>query len=184
MARDRETVRLSKRLSYLLRHQPEQLDLQLDEEGYTACTVEELAERMGVEPDAIRRVVETDPKGRFSIRGGRIRANYGHSIPPGRRMWTQEEPASAKELPEVLYHGTAPPNLDSIMRGGLRPRGRQFVHLSTSPEAARRVGRRHAGRPAVLSVNVGKALNAGVRMWRAGPETVLATEVPPECLRR
>jgi putative RNA 2'-phosphotransferase len=182
MSRPSRIVKLSKRLSYLLRHHPEQLNLELDAEGYTTITAEELAERMGVQPELILRAVRTDPKGRFDVRDGRIRANYGHSVPVGRRMWTRRQPTPAGKLPQRLYHGTAPRRLDSIMEEGLRPMGRQLVHLSTSPEAAARVGSRHCPQPAILEVDVPAALEGGVRMWRAGPQTVLSTRIPPRAL--
>lgn len=179
-----EIVKLSKRLSFLLRHHPEKLGLKLDEEGYTTITVDELAGRMKVSPEKIRRVVATDPKDRFDIRNGRIRANFGHSIDVGRKMYERRRPASGSGLPAALYHGTRPSNVDGILREGLVPKGRQYVHLSTSPEWARRVGSRHARRPAILRIDVANALEQGVRMWTAGPATVLSTRVPPGCLER
>ncbi len=182
MARDHRLVKLSKRLSYLLRHHPEKLDLHLDPEGFTTATVEELARRMGTSPEMIRRVVATDPRERFTIREGRIRANYGHSVPVGRAMYEAREPAGVEELPDALYHGTAPENVEAIMRQGLSSRGRQLVHLSTSREWARRVGLRHSREPVILRVDVREAARRGVRLWPAGPATVLATDVPPACL--
>lgn len=182
MTRDRKLVKLSKRLSYLLRHHPEKLDLDLDREGFTTITLPELARRMGTTEEVLRRVVATDPKERFTIRDGRIRANYGHSIPVGRTMYEDRAPARGDELPDVLYHGTAPGNVDQIMRQGLRSRGRQLVHLSTSAEWARTVGSRHARAPVVIRIDVPEALRRGVRMWPTGPATVLATDVPPECM--
>ena len=182
MGRSKKLVTLSKKLSFLLRHHPEKANLVLGPEGFTTIGIEELAERINVPPRRIRRVVETDPKERFTIRGGRIRANYGHSVPVGLDMWLEKEPTPASELPQVLFHGTAPRNMDSIMAEGLQSRGRQLVHLSVDVEAARRVGSRHARSPHVLHIDVEKAIEAGVKMWKAGPETVLSTDVPPSCI--
>ncbi len=184
MARPSELVKLSKQLSYLLRHHPEAAGLELDETGYTTIRLGELARRLGVSAERIRQVVRTDPKERFGIRRGSIRANFGHSIALGRAMYEGRPPASAADLPAVLYHGTSPQSVASIERDGLRPRGRQFVHLSTSREWAQRVGGRHRARPEILEVDAADALRRGVRMWRAGPATVLSTRVPPQCLRR
>lgn len=176
-------MKLSKRLSFLLRHHPEAEDLELDKQGFTRQTVDELAERLGVSPAQIHKVVQTDPKNRFTIRNGHIRANYGHSIPVGKTMLDNRPPASRSDLPSELYHGTAPRNVSSIMEEGLRSKGRQMVHLSTSVEAARRVGSRHAAEPRILAIHVQEALNADVKMWKAGPETVLSTDIPPNCIR-
>jgi len=183
MGRPRHLVKLSKRLSYLLRHHPDKLGLDLDAEGYTTITVDELARRMKVPPDQIHQVVETDPKERFDIRDGHIRANFGHSIDVGRKMYEGREPASASQLPDVLFHGTRPDNVGKILQQGLVPKGRQYVHLSTTAEWASRVGSRHTNRPAVLRIDVASALKQGVRMWPAGPATVLSTRVPPVCIQ-
>jgi len=182
MGRDKKLVKLSKRLSFLLRHHPEVEDLELDGEGFTRQTVDELAARLNISPGLIRKVVAADPKNRFTIRNNRIRANYGHSVPLGRTMLSGRVPAARSELPGELYHGTAPRSVPSIKEEGLLPQGRQMVHLSTSVEAARRVGARHASHPRILTIDVGRALDAGVKMWKAGPETVLSTEVPPGCI--
>jgi len=184
MGRPRRLLKLSKRLSYLLRHNPDKLGLELDTEGYTTISVDDLARRMGVDPLQIYRVVETDPKERFGIRDGHIRANFGHSIDIGRSMYEGQEPASARELPDRLYHGTRPDNVSKILEQGLVPKGRQYVHLSTTAEWARRVGSRHAGKPAILQIDVDVALERDVRMWPAGPATVLSTRVPPDCIER
>ena len=144
--------------------------------------MDELAEQLGVSPAQIRKVVQTDPKNRFTIRNGHIRANYGHSISVGSTMLADRPPASMADLPSTLFHGTAPRNIPSITEEGLQSKGRQMVHLSTSLEAARRVGARHAANPRILKVNVQNALDSDVKMWKAGPETVLSTAIPPNCI--
>ncbi len=182
MGRDKKLVKLSKKLSFLLRHHPEAEDLELDPDGFTRQTVDELAQRLNVAPGLIHRVVETDPKDRFTIEGGHMRANYGHSIEVGRTMLSGRAPDSWSDLPSELFHGTAPRNVDSIMKEGLLSKGRQMVHLSTSVEAARRVGSRHAANPRVLRIDVKEALNADVKMWKVARETVLSTDIPAHCL--
>jgi len=182
MGRDKKLVRLSKKLSFLLRHHPEAEDLELDAEGFTRETVNEVARALSVSPELVHRVVETDPKGRFTIQDGHIRANYGHSIEVGRTMLSGRSPDSLADVPPELFHGTAPRNVESIMEEGLRSKGRQMVHLSTSVQVARRVGSRYAASPWVLTIDVEEALNADVKMWKVARETVLSTDLPPICL--
>ncbi|HEY4318010.1 MAG TPA: RNA 2'-phosphotransferase [Herbaspirillum sp.] len=45
--------------------------------------------------------------------------------------------------PEFPYHGTATRFLDSILKEGLRPGSRQYVHLSQDEQIALNVGQRH-----------------------------------------
>jgi len=65
-------------------------------------------------------VIATDPKGRFE-RDERadetvIRAAYGHSV-------DVDMDATDGAVPDTLYHGTAPRNLDAILSEGLQTNG-------------------------------------------------------------
>ena len=172
--------RLSKFLSGLLRHFPDEYGLALSERGWVdrdeidAVVTEryDWADEGGIEA-----VVETDPKGRFEYTGGRIRAAYGHSVDVS--LADTDEP-----VPGTLYHGTAPSNVESILDDGLRPMGRQLVHLSASVADAREVGRRHANGPAVLVVDAGAMLDDGSRITKRGERVYTTGTVPPQYLRR
>jgi putative RNA 2'-phosphotransferase len=170
-------VRLSRLLSLMLRHRPEEFGLELDPEGFAPIddVLRALKKQFPEVSEAdLRRVVESvDPgKGRFSILDGDIRANYGHSI--GERI---SHPRA--EPPEALFHGTAESAVASILAQGLRPMRRQYVHLTSDESLSRRVGARH-GRPVVLRVEALRAHRAGVAFYRANPAFWLADSIPPE----
>jgi len=81
---DRRLVRLSKFLSYLLRHHPEAMGLELDDAGWVS--VEDLvsaARRQGrpISQADILEMLEQSEKKRFTLskNGEFIRASYGHS---------------------------------------------------------------------------------------------------------
>jgi putative RNA 2'-phosphotransferase len=174
--------RLSKFVSGALRHFPDDAGLELDERGWTDYgDLVASVERRYDWADArhVAALVETDPKGRFERSADgeveRIRASYGHSVD------VRLEPTDGP-VPDELYHGTAPTNLGSIREEGLKPMGRQQVHLSGSREAARRVGRRHATGPVVLVVDARGMLADGYRIAKRGPETYTTDEVPPTYL--
>ena len=57
---------------------------------------------------------------------------------------------------------------------------RQYVHLSTEPEQARVVGRRHSPEPVVLTVRARAAWEAGARFFRPEERLYLAEVVPAE----
>lgn len=173
--------RLSKRLSYVLRHDPASLGLTLDPSGWASVTA--LLRGLGdagvpVDRDRLERLVAGSPKRRFELSGDRelIRARYGHSVPvdPGH---------AASRPPAVLYHGTHPDVVERILAEGLRPMGRRQVHLSPDSAAAREVGRRR-GRPVVLEVDAAAMHADGHRFERAGPTVWLTDVVPPRYLRR
>lgn len=177
-------TQLSKFLSGALRHFPGDVGLSLNDQGWTdydALVDAATANYDWATPERVAAVVVTDNKGRFEVRGGvfdedeqpnRIRAAYGHSVDV-----TLE--SSEEAVPDQLYHGTAPKNLDAIAEEGLRPMGRQQVHLSETPAGAREVGRRHANDPVLLVVDAHELERDGVAVDARGEEIYTADRVPP-----
>ena len=178
---NRRLVKLGKFLALILRHQPERFALELDEEGWASLSeVMEIVRglpnlRWATRADVMHVVAEGtgDGKRRFQMEGKRIRARYGHSI----AQPITYEPCTP---PPVLYHGTAPDALEAIRRDGLRPLGRQYVHLSPDSETAIRVGVRHDERPVVLTVNAAEAHAAGVEFYQADEAVYLARRILAE----
>ena len=168
-------ARLSTFVSGALRHFPDDAGLDPDGHGWVEydTLVDAVTEQYPwAERDHLTAVVATDPKGRFERRGSRIRAAYGHSIDV-----TLE--ATGPSVPARLYHGTARRNLDSILDEGLRPMGRQQVHLSPTPETAREVGRRHDDDPVLLVVDAEAMKADGVDVDKRGTETYTVDRVLP-----
>lgn len=146
MSKTDPLTRLSKFLSLVLRHKPEEIGLQLDPGGW--AVVQELLDKLPtLTRELLDQIVQEDGKQRYSFSpdGTRIRAVQGHSIPVDLGL----EP---KEPPAVLYHGTARRFLAQIQQRGLLSMGRQFVHLSAEVDTAKQVGARH-GDPVVLAVD-------------------------------
>jgi putative RNA 2'-phosphotransferase len=114
-----------------------------------------------------------DDKHRFEVAGNRIRARYGHSFDQPIRY----EPCTP---PSILYHGTSQRALATIRRQGLRPMGRQYVHLSPDPETATRVGARHDEQPVILAVRAAEAHAVGIVFHQAGEAVYLSKHVPAE----
>ncbi len=177
---DHRLVKLSKFLALILRHQPERFALEVDEEGWASLSeVIEIVRglpnfRWATRADVMALVEQEagDGKRRFQVEGGRIRARYGHSIAQPVRY----EPCTP---PPTLYHSTSPDALQIIRREGLRPMGRQYVHLSPDPEVAVSVGARHDERP-VVAVRAAAAHAAGIQFYQADEAVYLAREIPPE----
>ena len=115
---EKETTKISKFLSLVLRHQPEIIGLALDENGWVDTS--ELLNKMSgnnhnITMPILEHVVVTNSKKRFAFTEDktRIRANQGHSIDIDLGL---EE----KQPPEYLYHGTAVKSVGSIMNTGLK----------------------------------------------------------------
>jgi len=137
----------SKFLSYILRHKPKELKIQIDECGWADIDDIIKKSKQEISQDMIFEVVKTSDKKRFALSPCKtlIRANQGHSFNVNLELVAQKPP-------KKLYHGTAQKNVDSIMDKGLIKGQRQYVHLSNDIETARKVGMRH-GSPVILAIN-------------------------------
>jgi putative RNA 2'-phosphotransferase len=170
--------KISKTMSYLLRHDPE--GMEMDPEGWVQvdALIERLEKRnLDVDECELRETVERDPKRRYELDEPRIRARYGHSIDG------IDPTLTAADL-DTLYHGTAPDSARDILREGLRKQGRQKVHLSSTVDEARKVGRRHAGDPIILQVDAAGAQQDGIRIERASSVVYVADHIPPAYISR
>jgi putative RNA 2'-phosphotransferase len=170
--------RMSKRMSYILRHAPWVYELELDEEGWTSLDqlIEGLRTENGMEGIGrgdIEAMLASSSKARFEIDGDRIRAYYGHSL-PGRIVKRLAVP------PEHLYHGTVRRFIPAIRESGLKPMSRQYVHLSRDLDMANTVARRRGSDIVILTIAAGAASEAGVRFYEESNGVWLADEVPPE----
>ena len=169
--------RISRFLSYLLRHRPREYPLSFDAQGFVSWrdVVEMVQDRFREVTEAdIRLVVAGAQKKRFELKDDKVRATYGHSFPVDLGLEAVEPPAQ-------LYLGVARDLAQSILRHGLKPRDRRYVHLSPSLEEALAAGKRHDPAPAVVVVDAQAAHVEGVRFFSSGP-LFLAENVPPQYL--
>ncbi len=177
---DDRLTQTSKFLSYVLRHNPGALDLELDPGGWADVNTlieKAQAEGQSLNRSRLRHVIEAGDKTRFRLSGDgtKIRANYGHSI----EVDLDLEPTPP---PEHLYHGTAQSALPSIREEGLRPQSRQYVHLSPTSDDAQSVGQRH-GTPVVLPVEAPALHEAGHTLYRSANTVWLTRRVPPSFIQ-
>jgi putative RNA 2'-phosphotransferase len=76
--------RISRFLSFLLRHRPKEYPLLLDRHGFAPWgeVVDTIPERFQeVTEEQIRAVVTGTDKKRFELKNGKVRATYGHFFP-------------------------------------------------------------------------------------------------------
>jgi putative RNA 2'-phosphotransferase len=170
-----DVVKVSKFMSLVLRHKPEEIGLVLDGQGWAG--IDELIEKAGrhgvaLTREVIVRVVETSDKQRFALdqSGQRIRANQGHSVDIDLGL-------APSEPPPILFHGTGETSVAAIRAQGLKPGQRQHVHLSPDEDTAIRVGRRH-GRPVVLRIAAGRMRESGHAFFLSTNGVWLTEAVP------
>lgn len=174
-----DQIQLSKFLSFVLRHKPEEIGLTLSCDGW--ANINELVAKASAagktfSRDDLLAVVASSDKKRFSISadGLNVRAAQGHSV-------TVELGLPPQEPLSILYHGTATRFVDAILVEGLKPQARQQVHLSFDEATALRVGQRH-GKPHIFKVDAGGMHGKGFKFYRADNGVWLTDHVPPEFL--
>jgi len=175
---DKETLKNKSRfLSLILRHKPETINLQLDNEGW--LNVNELIEKSNKHGELLdfgmlEYIVNNSDKQRFTFNNdkSKIRANQGHSI-------EVELDLQEKTPPTILYHGTVDKFVDSIRNSGIEKRSRNHVHLSAETETAIKVGSRK-GTPVILTVNSGQMYKDGYKFYQSKNDVWLIDFVPKE----
>jgi putative RNA 2'-phosphotransferase len=169
-------VKVSKYISYLLRHNPE--NLKMDKYGFVDLDelLEKLNERFQVDKRLIFEIVEKSERNRFEIVENKIRALYGHTIPV--RLELEED-----KVTNVFYHGTTPDAAFKILKVGLKPMKRRWVHLSPTIEMATEVGLRRTSNPIVLEINAEAARKNDVRFYKATDKVYVCDAVLPRNIR-
>ncbi|HID73772.1 MAG TPA: RNA 2'-phosphotransferase, partial [Thermoplasmata archaeon] len=113
-----ELAHVGRIMAGILRHFPEKFDVELDEHGW--ADVDRLVEAIReqrvalhwLKPHHLQAIVDTDPKGRYQIEEGRIRATYGHTIDVH-----LDHPTDT--VPERLYYPTTAAEVEFLFENGL-----------------------------------------------------------------
>lgn len=176
---EKRKTKISKFLSLILRHKPEEIGLVLDENGW--ANVADLLEKSAkagndLTFEELKETVVTNDKKRFALdeTQTKIRASQGHSI-------KVEIGFEEKIPPAILYHGTAERNVKLILADGLKKMSRHHVHLSSEKETARNVGIRY-GKPVIFKVDTEKMRDEGFKFYISENGVWLVAEVPPRFL--
>ena len=171
-------TKTSRYISLILRHQPEVIGITLDEHGWADVNalIEGVNRTHPLNREILEEIVRTDEKQRYSFNEDHtlIRANQGHSIPVDVEL-------KVCEPPEILYHGTGEKYVTSILKEGLIPKSRLYVHLSKDEATAKQVGSRH-GKPAVFAVEAGEMHRQGHVFFLSENGVWLVKHVPASYL--
>lgn len=168
---------ISKLLSLVLRHKPEQIGITLDGKGWTPVDI--LIQKMNeqginINKALLQQVVDSNDKKRFAFNEDHtmIRASQGHSV-------AIDLDYAAMIPPDILFHGTAEKFLPAIKEHGLIKQQRHHVHLSVDKETALKVGQRQ-GKPVILTISAGKMHEQGFSFYLSANGVWLTDHVPIE----
>jgi len=174
---ERRTTQLGKMISGALRHFPEKLHLEMDKQGWVdvESLITALEDRYRwFYREYLFALIESDVKGRYEIKEGKIRARYAHSV-------NVDLDFPPNELPE-LYYGTTEEEAERILEVGLKPFNQRYLHLSTSFDEAIRVAKYRTEQPIVIIVNAKQAQEDGIKMMSVSDQICLSESIPPKFL--
>jgi putative RNA 2'-phosphotransferase len=173
---DNELNSLGRIIAGVLRHFPEKLGVMIDGHGWV--DISEFVEAIGVSRSGfhwlrnhhIEAIILTDPKGRYQIDGGMVRATYGHTID-----------VNLDDLPladrDEFFYPVTEEEIDIVLEGGLNPIDRKNVHLSGTIEKAIEAGKVRTEEPLILKIDGKKAKKDGVKIYRAGNDVYITDRV-------
>lgn len=167
-----KNTQVSKKMSFALRHKPEEFGLPMREDG--SVTVKELSEALDIPVPLIQQVVEEDSKKRFVIKEGRIWASQGHSFP----VTVPLTPITVSDGIDILFHGTVEDFIGPIKEQGLIRGDREYVHLSRDNETAGQVAKRRKGEKHILRIKTREMLEEGFEIFLSENGVFLTREVP------
>ena len=180
---DYETKKLSSILVGILRHFPQQFNIELDRHGWG--DIEEIAKAISVKIEKFywvrkRHIVAialTDEKGRYEVKEGKIRATYAHTID-----------VDLSDLPkadiDILYYPVTQEELDIVMEQGIFPTDRSKVHLSATLEKAMEAGKVRDENPVILKIDAKKAMEDGVDIRKATKDVYVADKIEAEYITK
>ncbi|KAJ2414225.1 hypothetical protein H4218_005110 [Coemansia sp. IMI 209128] len=165
-ANDTPEVRLSKQLSYILRHGAEDKGLKLRDDGSISISDLQRYQKLKSTTLAqIQHVVDTNNKKRFTLYEENnqwyIRAVQGHSIkikePPLVKLTT---------MPPCIVHGTMRSKVPVIQKTGLNKMSRTHIHFARGlPSDAGIISGMRNTADAYIYIDVKKAVAAGIEFY-------------------
>jgi putative RNA 2'-phosphotransferase len=172
----KDYIQIGKKLSYLLRHNPE--GLVMDKNGYVS--VSSLLIKVGITQAELDHIVDTNDKKRLAYNDdkSKIRASQGHSI-------SVDVELKAARPPRTLYHGTNPENWDNIMKSGLCKMRRLHVHLTDDEDVAYKVGKRYSKykEPLILEIDSAAMYTDGYKFYLSENGVWLTDNVPSKYIK-
>lgn len=180
---DRELDHLGRVMTGILRHFPDKYGLEIDAQGWISLPdlVKGIAQHHRgyhwLRPHHLIAIAQSDAKGRYEIRGDRIRATYGHTVEVALDLPTEN-------IPDLLFFPVTTEESAIVLEVGLKPSDRKKVHLSRTAGDARTAGSVRTPEPVILSIDAHQAREDGLVIMQAGKTVFLVDQVPAKYLRR
>jgi len=177
--------KVSKSMSWILRHGINELGLVIDELGRIPLnTLLELNQikQLGCDETLIRTIVDTSDKKRFrldEVNGvWMIGANQGHSKEIGEKINTDKLMEKITEPVELCVHGTYSKFINSIKQSGLNKMERTHIHMATGfPNDSQVISGARGSSEVFIIIDMKKALADGIEFYRSANGVILTSGV-------
>ena len=176
---DYEVEKIGRTLAAILRHG--KFGLEMDAQGNVnmrdvMAKIRERNPRMNwLRSRHIEALVDTDPKGRYVVSGGKIRATYGHTIPLDIRL-------DCENIPDELFYPATQEEAELLLESGIFPSDRAMVHLSLTYRDALRAGSVRTEDPVILVIDTGVCMELGSDIGKAARTVYLCRSVPADAI--
>ncbi len=176
---DYEVEKIGRTLAAVLRHG--KFGLEMDDQGNISlkkvmAKIRECNPRINwLRAKHIEALVDTDPKGRYAISGGKIRATYGHTISLDIRL-------DCENIPNKLFYPATCEEAEILLETGIFPTDRAMVHLSLTYRDAYRAGSARTDDPVILMIDTGVCIELGSDIGRVARTVYLCRSVPADAV--
>ncbi|OCH96356.1 hypothetical protein OBBRIDRAFT_708771, partial [Obba rivulosa] len=182
--RDSPEVRVSKTLSWILRHGSKSEGIAMRTDGYVR--VDDLLESPKLQEmtfEMLQEIVKNDNKSRYHLMSEPdpkdpakevwwIRANQGHSI---KTVVLDLQPiSSVAEIPTgIAVHGTNKKAWESIREQGLSKMKRNHIHLAQGVAGSGVISGMRTSSQILIFIDIQKAMDAGIKFYLSANGVVL-----------
>lgn len=186
-AKKKQLEIISKRLAYILRHDPSKFNLTIKNNGWVA--VDDLIynynnhyNNMHISKDILTSIILDDEKGRFSYSNGSqyIKANHGHSTSVNIDDYIR---ITHENRHQELFHATPSRNKFDILYNGLRKMNRLFVHFTPNKSFAIECAKRKDNNIILFELDIDKFLNDNNELYMTKYFIYLSDDVLPKYLK-
>ena len=167
----------AKFLTYILGVQPDEFGLVPDKDGFVK--IKDLLKAIHEEDgwgafrqSQFNEIMISLPESSIEILENMIRVKDRKNLP---------KRVAPDNLPKLLYTCIRRKALYAVVAKGIFPMGRNHVILSSDKNMAFKIGRRIDASPALLTVNVDHAMQAGILFLQMGKKLFLARSIPVGC---
>lgn len=177
--------KISKSMSWILRHGIQQLGLKIDDVGRIPLSIlleQKQIRDLGVDEHMVKQIVQTSDKQRFRLDEvdgvWMIGANQGHSEEIGKQIDTNKLMEKIREPVELCIHGTYKTNIESIKKNGLNKMTRTHIHMASGfPNDTHIISGARGSANVFIIIDMEKALADGIEFYRSANDVILTEGV-------